>query len=190
MATAAMFTRQNAIHGEFVGAFFLNENGGVTIRAGQPFSVRGVRKFHPRHLVSVFKHDVHVEHGHLTLAFQIGAGFDNAEVYGLDPINAAAAIQRKGAKGFGGFLQCVDGGIFRVVDAIGRQCFGFDFIGKKAIIAPALAFAAEDWDSLTGEAFPTPRTLDDLHNDPEFQALAGDAVIAAIPLQVSVGEAA
>jgi len=56
--------------------------------------------------------------------------------------------------------------------------------------AEALAFAAEDWDSLTGEAFPAPRTLDDLRNDPEFQALAGDAVIAAIPLQVSVGEAA
>jgi len=56
--------------------------------------------------------------------------------------------------------------------------------------AEALAFAAEDWDSLTGEAFPAPRTLDDLRDDPAFQALADDAVIAAIPLPVSVGEAA
>ena len=56
--------------------------------------------------------------------------------------------------------------------------------------AQALAFAAEDWDSLTGEAFPAPRTLDDLRNDPAFQTLSSDAVIAAIPLQIPVGEAA
>lgn len=56
--------------------------------------------------------------------------------------------------------------------------------------AQALAFAAEDWDSLTGETFPAPRTLDDPRSDSELQALASDAVIAAIPLQISVGEAA
>lgn len=56
--------------------------------------------------------------------------------------------------------------------------------------AEALAFAAEDWDSLTGEAFPAPRTLDELRDDPAFQALTREAVIAAIPLPISVGEAA
>ena len=43
-----------------------------------------------------------------------------------------------------------------------------------------LEFAAEDWD---GE-FPMPRTIDQLRADPEFQADAADAVVAAVPFRV------
>jgi antitoxin HicB len=47
-----------------------------------------------------------------------------------------------------------------------------------------LAFAAEDWSDLKGEEFPAPRTIDELRSDPEFQELAVDAVIAAVPFRV------
>lgn len=46
----------------------------------------------------------------------------------------------------------------------------------------ALAFAAEDWQEITGEAFPRPRSLDVLRDDPNFRDDAADAVIAAVPL--------
>jgi predicted RNase H-like HicB family nuclease len=54
----------------------------------------------------------------------------------------------------------------------------------------ALAFAAEDWAKLTGEAFPPPRTLDVLRADARFREAAGDGVVAAIPLDLAFGAAA
>jgi antitoxin HicB len=50
--------------------------------------------------------------------------------------------------------------------------------------AQALSFMAEDWTELTGKPVPTPRTLDQLRNDPEFQARTRDAVVAAIPFRM------
>jgi antitoxin HicB len=54
----------------------------------------------------------------------------------------------------------------------------------------ALAFAAEDWAKLSGTAFPQPRSLDALRDDARFREIAEDAVVAAVPLDVSVGQAA
>jgi len=48
--------------------------------------------------------------------------------------------------------------------------------------AEALAFAAEDWEQLTGTPFPRPRSLDALQADTEFVSLADRAVVAAVPL--------
>ncbi len=47
--------------------------------------------------------------------------------------------------------------------------------------AEVLAFAAEDWDELTGSAFPQPRTLDELRAAPDFIDESREAVVAAIP---------
>jgi antitoxin HicB len=46
-----------------------------------------------------------------------------------------------------------------------------------------LAFAASDWEDLTGEAFPTPRSLDELRTDRTFLEDSQDAVVAAIPFE-------
>ena len=54
----------------------------------------------------------------------------------------------------------------------------------------ALAFAAEDWAKLSGAAFPKPRTLDALRKDTQFQETAVDAVVAAIPLDTDLVQAA
>ena len=56
--------------------------------------------------------------------------------------------------------------------------------------AEALAFAAEDWAALTGEAFPPPRTIDELRADPAFLEDAAEAMVAAIPFQQRLGAAA
>ncbi len=56
--------------------------------------------------------------------------------------------------------------------------------------AEALAFAAEDWEELTGSPFPSPRTLDALQADAEFASMADNAVVAAVPLTTGVGAAA
>jgi len=56
--------------------------------------------------------------------------------------------------------------------------------------AEALAFAAEDWEELTGAPFPAPRSLDSLRADAAFASMNADAVVAAIPLKATVGEAA
>ena len=56
--------------------------------------------------------------------------------------------------------------------------------------AEVLAFAAEDWAELTGGPFPKPRTLDALRADEGFAAMAQEAVVAAVPLSIPVGEAA
>ena len=56
--------------------------------------------------------------------------------------------------------------------------------------AEALAFAAEDWEQLTGTLFPRPRSLDVLQADGEFASIAAEAVVAAAPLTSRVGAAA
>jgi predicted RNase H-like HicB family nuclease len=56
--------------------------------------------------------------------------------------------------------------------------------------AEVLAFAAEDWAELTGTPFPKPRTLDALRADESFAAMAEEAVVAAVPLTLTVGQAA
>ena len=74
------------------------------------------------------------------------------------------------------------------------SCYGASFPDVPGVItagdtldeaiaraAEVLAFAAEDWQELTGSPFPSPRTLDELRGDPEFRADAADAVVAAIP---------
>lgn len=51
--------------------------------------------------------------------------------------------------------------------------------------ADALEFATEDWENRDGsKRFPSPRTIDELRTDPEFQESAEDAVIAAVPLRL------
>jgi predicted RNase H-like HicB family nuclease len=49
--------------------------------------------------------------------------------------------------------------------------------------ASVIVFAAEDWSDLKGEAFPQPRTIDELRLDHEFQEAADDAVVAAVPFR-------
>lgn len=56
--------------------------------------------------------------------------------------------------------------------------------------AEVLAFAAEDWSDLDKAPFPEPRTIDDLRTDAEFNERAADAVVAAVPFEARVGEAA
>jgi predicted RNase H-like HicB family nuclease len=53
-----------------------------------------------------------------------------------------------------------------------------------------LAFAAEDWAELSGDAFPHPRTIDELRVDQGFVADATDAMVAVVPLQARVAAAA
>lgn len=53
-----------------------------------------------------------------------------------------------------------------------------------------LGFAAEDWDELTGGAFPPPRTIDELRLDPAFSTAFSDGVVAAVPLPSGLGAAA
>jgi hypothetical protein len=47
--------------------------------------------------------------------------------------------------------------------------------------AKVLAFAAEDWEQVTGTPFPEPRSLDALHRDAQFAEAAREAVVAAVP---------
>ena len=53
-----------------------------------------------------------------------------------------------------------------------------------------LEFAAEDWSDLSGEKFPSPRTVDELRRDPSFRERAADAVVAAVPFKANVEVAA
>ncbi|MEA2879212.1 MAG: hypothetical protein QOF14_4408 [Hyphomicrobiales bacterium] len=59
---------------------------------------------------------------------------------------------------------------------------------RKAV--EVLTFAAEDWSDLAGERFPAARTIDELCADPEFEASAVDAVVAAIPFDAKMEVAA
>lgn len=74
------------------------------------------------------------------------------------------------------------------------SCYGVSFPDLPGVItagdtldeaiaqgAEVLAFAAKDWQALTGGPFPAPRTLDDLRGDPAFRSDAAEAVVAAIP---------
>jgi predicted RNase H-like HicB family nuclease len=63
-------------------------------------------------------------------------------------------------------------GVFTAGDTI-------DEAMQKAV--EVLEFAAEDWSSLTGQAWPKARTIDELRRDPRFQEEAAEAVIAAVP---------
>ena len=54
----------------------------------------------------------------------------------------------------------------------------------------ALSFAAEDWTKLSGASFPSPRSLDTLRKDSRFRETCAEGVVAAIPLDARVGEAA
>ena len=56
--------------------------------------------------------------------------------------------------------------------------------------AEVIEFAAEDWSDLKGEAFPPPRTIDQLRTDPEFQERASDAIVAAVPFRAGAEAAA
>jgi predicted RNase H-like HicB family nuclease len=66
-------------------------------------------------------------------------------------------------------------GVFTAGDTI-------DEAMRKA--ADVLTFAAEDWSDLSGEHFPSARTIDELRADADFQTLAADAIIAAIPFRM------
>lgn len=47
-----------------------------------------------------------------------------------------------------------------------------------------LEFAAEDWENRDGSKnFPSPRTIDELRADAEFQENAADAVVVAVPFR-------
>lgn len=51
--------------------------------------------------------------------------------------------------------------------------------------AVVLEFAAEDWENSDGtRGFPSPRTIDELRRNPEFQNDADDAVIAFVPFRL------
>ena len=53
--------------------------------------------------------------------------------------------------------------------------------------AEALEFAAEDWETQDGsKGFPSPRTIDELHADSEFQKESAGAVVAAVPFRLKV----
>jgi predicted RNase H-like HicB family nuclease len=52
--------------------------------------------------------------------------------------------------------------------------------------AEVLAYAAEDWAEVTGARFPAPRSIDDLRRSEDFRQESEDAVVAAIPLRVTV----
>jgi antitoxin HicB len=57
--------------------------------------------------------------------------------------------------------------------------------------AGVLEFAAEDWENPDGSSgFPSPRTIDELRRDAQFQEDAVDAVIVAVPFRVRTGAAA
>jgi predicted RNase H-like HicB family nuclease len=49
--------------------------------------------------------------------------------------------------------------------------------------AEVLEFAAEDWEANGRRGLPSPRTIDELRRDAEFQEDAADAVIAAVPFR-------
>lgn len=52
--------------------------------------------------------------------------------------------------------------------------------------AEALAFAAEDWEQLTGMPLPRPRSLEALQADAEFASMADKAVVAVVPLTAHI----
>lgn len=84
-----------------------------------------------------------------------------------------------------------------------ESCFGVSFPDLPGVFTAAdtldevmrqaeevLAFAAEDWDPLTGKPFPLPRTLDVLRQDQAFQEASTGAVVAVVPLRMMASSAA
>lgn len=54
----------------------------------------------------------------------------------------------------------------------------------------ALAFASEDWVENTGDAFPSPRSYEDLRRAGGFADMGSDVVFVAIPLRSGLRHAA
>lgn len=77
-----------------------------------------------------------------------------------------ALIHKEIEKGFGVSFPDVPG-VIAVADTLDQALYG---------ASAALGFAFEDW----GGGKPSPRSLDDLHADPDFRRLATDAIVAAI----------
>ena len=76
------------------------------------------------------------------------------------------------------------------------SCYGVSFPDLPGVItagdtideamrhaAEALEFAADDWETGGRKGLPSPRTIDDLRSDPEFQEDAVHAVVAAVPFR-------
>ena len=77
------------------------------------------------------------------------------------------------------------------------SCYGVSFPDVPGVVtagdtideamqqaADVLEFAAEDWENSDGSKnFPSPRTIDTLRSDPEFQNEAANAVIAFVPFR-------
>jgi predicted RNase H-like HicB family nuclease len=70
-------------------------------------------------------------------------------------------------------------------DAPGMVAAGDTIDEAMRNAAEVLQFALEDWSEITGEEFPRPHSIDELRSDTQFAELAGNAVIAAVPLQAS-----
>jgi len=83
------------------------------------------------------------------------------------------------------------------------SCFGVSFPDVPGVFtggdtidealrnaAEVLEFAAVDWSNLSGDKFPSPRTIDELRSDADFRDRAADAVVAAVPFRVGVEAAA
>jgi antitoxin HicB len=78
-----------------------------------------------------------------------------------------------------------------------NSCYGVSFPDVPGVITAGdsideamrkatevLEFAAEDWETRDGsKRFPSPRTIDELRADAEFQEDAVGAVIAAVPFR-------
>ena len=57
---------------------------------------------------------------------------------------------------------------------------------RRSAGAEVLEVAAEDWQHPNGsKAIPSPRTIDELRTDTEFQQDATDAMIAAVPFRAT-----
>lgn len=56
--------------------------------------------------------------------------------------------------------------------------------------AEVLAFAAEDWQDLTGHAFPQPSTLDALRRHSDLDRSFAEGVVAAVPFDIGHKRAA
>jgi antitoxin HicB len=67
-------------------------------------------------------------------------------------------------------------GVFTAGDTI-------DEAMRKA--AEVLEFAAEDWSDLSGDKFPSPRTIDELRTVPDFQEKATDAVAFRVSVEAA-----
>lgn len=79
-----------------------------------------------------------------------------------------------------------------------ESCYGVSFPDLPGVItagdtideamqnaAQVLVFAAEDGVDFGGRDMPTPRTIDELRRDTEFQQAAKDAVVAAVPFSLA-----